>query len=150
MLTLMLVEKSLRSQNALKKFFESLGVRVLVTANPNRAISSALSLDANLDCLVFSAIELGSDSIDAFNSLSEQSGLEDMPALIILTKKQTNIVSHVRCDDSRKIVFVPIDIPEVVAILNVILRKSKVSLDSQLHQNFKHNDDFDDDMPLPD
>ena len=37
--TLMLVEKSPKSQEAFRRFFGSLGVRILITTNPERALA---------------------------------------------------------------------------------------------------------------
>ncbi|MFM8635848.1 MAG: hypothetical protein ACKOEX_13750 [Planctomycetia bacterium] len=119
--TLMLVEKSDRSQEALRQFFASLQIRALITASPDRALNRLAEPSPPARGIICSAIELGDAAVDAFNSMATSDHLRHVPALLIANPKQRAVADRAQCDDLRKIVFVPMKIPDVIAALSAIL-----------------------------
>lgn len=170
--TFIIVEKSTKSQNAFRRFFESLGIKVLVSASPSRALATIESSNTKVDGLILSSLELGHEAVEVFNSLSEPTSGEKIPAVLIVNQKNPSIVDAARCDDYRKVVFIPMNVPSVVATLSMVLRSDSPSEqieDGELHgvnqaQGIEQDPNkrpdaavrlqidsyFDDDMPMPD
>jgi hypothetical protein len=170
--TFIIVEKSTKSQNAFRRFFESLGFRVLVSASPARALATAESSKIAVDGLIMSSLELGDEAVVAFNSLSDPASSAKLPAVLIVNKKNTAIVEAARCDDYRKVIFIPMNVSSVISTISMVLRKdSQAELSAE--DGVKNIDDakgvqqdrnattrfvspvldapyFDDDMPMPD
>lgn len=119
--TLMLVEKSTRSQEAFRRFFAALRIRVLITANPDRALARLSEPSPPARGIIFSALDLGDDAVNAFNSMAENEGLRFVPALLIANPKHQVVADRARCDELRKIIFVPLTVPDVAAALAAIL-----------------------------
>lgn len=119
--TLMLVEKSARSQEALRRFFAQLRIRLLITANLDRALARFAEPSPPARGIIFSAIDLGDAVVDAFNSMPTSDHLRYVPALLIANPTQRAVADRAHCDDLRKIVFVPIKVPDVVTALSAIL-----------------------------
>lgn len=115
--TLMLVEKSPKSQEAFRRFFDSLGVRILITINPERALARLAEPTPPAKGILFSGIELGGEAAKAFNAMADHPDLKNTPAIMIANPKQQGLIEAVRCDDKRKIVFVPLSVPDVTAVL---------------------------------
>ena len=115
--TLMLVEKSPKSQEAFRRFFGSLGVRILITINPDRALARLAEPSPPAKGILFSCIELGGEAVRAFNAMADHPDLRKTPAIMIMNPKQQALIDAARCDDRRKIVFVPLSVPDVSAML---------------------------------
>lgn len=116
-LTLMLVEKSPRSQEAFRRFFGSLGVRMLITTNPDRALARLAEPSPPARGIIFSGIELATEAAKAFNAMADHPDLRHTPAIMITTPKQQSLIDSVHCDEKRRIVFVPLAVADVVGLL---------------------------------
>jgi DNA-binding NtrC family response regulator len=171
-LTFIVVEKSAKSQNAFRKFFEGLGFRVLISASPVRALTTVDNAKVKIDGLIFSSLELGDEAVDVFNSLADSELLAAMPAVLIVNHKNPAIIEAAKCDDYRKLVFIPMHVPSVTATLSEVLSKrplaepgdggsvadgkpaearppvTNMTPSSISHRSFAA--DFDEDMPMPD
>ena len=101
--SVMLVESGEQPQRALREFFAKLGFRVLVTENPQRALSRFASSPAPADCLVISATTLGAAAVEAFNAVSGDPFLADVPAILLADPRQAG-VSAARVDARRRLV----------------------------------------------
>jgi serine/threonine-protein kinase len=106
--SVMLVEASERAQQALREFFRKLGYRVLLTENPQRALSRFSSKPPPADCLILSAHALGAAAVEAFNTLTSDPFLADVPAILLAGSKQADLAGSARCDDRRRLVQMPI------------------------------------------
>lgn len=115
--TLMLVEKSPKSQEAFRRFFGSLGVRILITINPERALARLAEPAPPAKGILFSGIELGGEAAKAFNAMADHPDLKNTPAIMIANPKQQGLIEAVHCDDKRKILFVPLSVPDVTTVL---------------------------------
>jgi hypothetical protein len=115
--TLMLVEKSPKSQEAFRRFFGALGVRILITTNADRALARLAEPAPPAKGIIFSGLELAAESAKAFNAMAGHPDLKQTPAIMIATPKQQTLIESVQCDEKRRIVFVPLSVPDVVGIL---------------------------------
>ena len=115
--TLMLVEKSPKSQEAFRRFFGALGVRMLITTNPDRALARLAEPSAPAKGIVFSGLELAAEAVHAFNAMAAHPDLQQTPAIMIATPKQQSLIETAQCDGRRKILFVPLTVPEVTVLL---------------------------------
>jgi CheY-like chemotaxis protein len=115
--TLMLVEKSPKSQEAFRRFFGSLGVRMLITTNAERALARLAEPSPPAKGIIFSGLELATEAAKAFNAMASHPDLKRTPAIMIATPKQQALIDSVQCDEKRRIVFVPLSVPDVVSML---------------------------------
>lgn len=122
--TLMLVEKSRKSQEMMRRFLQNLGYRVLLTENPRRALSRFASRPLPADCLVISAQELGTEAVEAFNELTRDSFLADIPAILIASSRQETILRQAQFDDRRRLLQIPINAEKMVSLLDDLLPPS--------------------------
>lgn len=119
--TLMLVEKSRKAQESLRRFLQNLGYRVLLTENPQRALARLAIRPLPADCLVISAQELGLDAVQAFNRLSMETFLSDVPGILIASSKQEDVVQAAHFDDLRRLLQFPIDADEMISLLSTLV-----------------------------
>jgi|MDSZ01.2.fsa_nt_gb serine/threonine-protein kinase len=115
--TIMLVEKSRKAQETLRRFLQNLGYRVLLTENPRRALSRFGSRPRPADCLVMSAQELGPEVVEAFNQLSKDTFLSDIPAILIASPRQEAVLSTAHFDDKRRLLQIPINSEKMISLL---------------------------------
>jgi CheY-like chemotaxis protein len=115
--TLMLVEKSPKSQEAFRRFFAALGVRLLITTNAERALARLAEPSPPAKGIVFSGLELAAEAAKAFNAMAGHPDLKRTPAIMIATPKQQGLIDSVQCDDRRRLVFVPLSVADVTGML---------------------------------
>jgi len=120
--TVMIVEATEKDQQALRQFFTKLGYRVLVTENPQRALTRFATTPLPADCLVISAQRLGAAAVEAFNALSTDPFYAAVPGLLIAGPQQAAIARHVRLDDRRRLVQLPISSADFATVLDGLLR----------------------------
>jgi serine/threonine-protein kinase len=82
--TLMLVESNVQLQNIVRERLKNSGYRVLVTADPDRALGRFNDGNKAADCVIFSTSELGASALDAFNRFGEGQHTADIPAVLLL------------------------------------------------------------------
>lgn len=117
---LMVVESSHKAQEALREFFLKLGYRVLLTENPQRALSRFSSTPLPADCLVLSAYSLGDEAVAAFNALTSDPFLAAVPAVLLLGSKQAELAAAARSDDLRRVVQMPVQTDQMMQLLQEI------------------------------
>lgn len=104
---IMLVEVSGKSQESLRQFFTEKGFRVLVTENPQRALTRFESVPRPADLLLLSSQVLGADAVSAFNALAPDPYLKKVPAVLITSARQTELAAEAREDRLRLVVTMP-------------------------------------------
>jgi CheY-like chemotaxis protein len=118
----MIVELAGKSQESLRQFFAKLGYRVLITENPQRALTRFATTPPPADLLVISAQKLGLAAVEAFNTLSSDPFYATVPAVLIFGPKQEGIVDQVQEDDHRKLVRLPMPSADLASLLKGLLR----------------------------
>ena len=106
---IMVVEVSGKSQDSLRQFFSKQGFRVLVTENPKRALTRFETVPAPADLLLLSSQVLGHDAVSVFNALALDPYLKKVPALLITSARQSEIVAEAVEDDLRQVVTMPFE-----------------------------------------
>lgn len=106
--SIMLVESSERCQDKLREFFTRLGYKVLLTESPQRALSRFSTVPRPADVLVLSTHKLAEEAVKAFNTMSTNPDLADVPAILLADSKQGNFAGMARVDDRRRFVLMPI------------------------------------------
>lgn len=119
--TVMLVEASGTAQQALRDFFAKLGFRVLVTENPQRALSRFGTQPPPADCLVISAQSLGAAAVEAFNAVSADPFLKDLPAILLAGARQGDAAARAQTDGKRRIVTLPTSPHDVARLLDELV-----------------------------
>ena len=116
----MLVESGTTAQQALREYFSKLGYRVLLTENPQRALARFSSSPLPADFLVLSTHTLGQAAVEAFNQLSSDPYLVDVPAILLVGAKQAGVADGAKVDERRRIVPMPIQPRDLGAALAAI------------------------------
>ena len=111
---IMVVEVSGKSQDSLRQFFSTQGFRVLVTENPKRALTRFESVPAPADLLLLSSQVLGHDAVSVFNALAPDPYLKKVPALLITSARQSEIVAEAVEDDLRQVVTMPFEASDLL------------------------------------
>jgi len=97
---LMFVESNVSLQDVLRERLKNNGFRVLVTADPERALSRFTESNRAADCVIFSTGELGEAALTAFNRFAEMPHTAEIPAILLLGehhaawKKQAKLAAH--------------------------------------------------------
>ena len=120
--SVMVVESAAKAQEVFRQFFGKLGYRVLVTENPQRALSRFATTPPPADLLVLSAQTLGGAAVEAFNALSADPFYAAVPAVLIAGPKQDGLVEQVRVDDRRKFVQLPMPTADFSRLLAGLMR----------------------------
>jgi eukaryotic-like serine/threonine-protein kinase len=98
--TLMFVESNVPLQDILRERLKNNGYRVLVTADPDRALSRFSAENKAADCVIFSTGELGESALAAFNRFAEGVHTREIPAVLLLGehhlawKKRAKLAKH--------------------------------------------------------
>lgn len=112
--TVMVVESNAPLQNALRDRLKKLGYRVLVIADPARALARFEFDDTAADCVVFGTGELGVQALEAFNQFAEDDNSKDVPAVLLVDQKQTKqAAGQAALADHRVIVSMPLKFREL-------------------------------------
>jgi len=117
----MIVESSQTDQEILRDFFRKLGYRVLLTANPRRALARFASHPLPADCLVISAQSLGERAVEVFNEMSTDPFLAEIPAILLADPRQTDVTSLAKFDARRRSATFPPRAEEVGPLLEKLI-----------------------------
>ncbi len=119
--SMMLVEAGDNAQRVLREFFTKLGYRVLLTESPRRALSRFSTAPLPADCLVLSTHALGEDAVDAFNRLTSDPFLAEVPAVLLLGSKQSGFAAAARTDGRRRVVQMPVQAEAMHQVLREVV-----------------------------
>jgi serine/threonine-protein kinase len=121
--TVLLVEANAGVQNALREGLKKAGFRTLVMSDPAR-VWQRLNADATgVDAIVVSTGELGSDGVDLFNKLESNNGTQQLPAILLLAKNQTDLAQRAKLDRHRVKLSMPIRLSELRAALAKLVQE---------------------------
>ena len=118
----MLVESKAGLQNAIRARLKSRGYRVLVISDPNRALARfTAEEDTPADCVIFGASELGNLALEAFNKFASDAHTRDIPAILLVDKRQAHIINGAHRGASRKLLPLPLKVRELrMALINLL------------------------------
>jgi eukaryotic-like serine/threonine-protein kinase len=123
--SVMLVESGEQAQGALREFFGKLGFRVLLTENPDRALARFSGTPLPADFLVLSSRSLGMSAVEAFNRLSTEPYLADVPAILLVPPNQAAVASAAKVDARRQVLQMPVAAEAVRRAVSGILTRPR-------------------------
>ncbi len=115
--TLMFVESNVSLQDILRERLKSNGYRVLVTADPERALSRFNGETKAADCVIFSTGELGEPALEAFNRFAEGEATREIPAVLLLGESQLDWKRQAKLADHRAVLAMPIKLRQMREVL---------------------------------
>jgi serine/threonine-protein kinase len=116
--TVLVVESNSRMQDVLREGLKKAGFRVLLTSDPSRALGRLRQENPRTtDCVLLSAVELGESALTAFNGMSDDPKLEDLPAMLLLDAPQKAWQKEAKISSSRLVVAMPLTMKQLLASL---------------------------------
>lgn len=102
--TVMLIESNVNMQNSIRTALKKRGYRVLVYGSPVRALqrfADHIDQEPLSDCVIFSAIELGDEAVDAFNAFGDMEETESLPAILLVRHTSSDNIRRAVINDHR-------------------------------------------------
>ena len=109
--TIMIVEAQTEMQNLLREKLKQRGYRVLITNSPGRAgqrFEDAEEETTPADCVIFSALQLGTEAVEAFNAFGENPETSNVPAIFFADRRQKSLISQAKLNDHRLLLTSPL------------------------------------------
>ena len=72
------------------------------------------------ECLIFSTTGLGRTALDAFNKLTTDPFLHDIPAVLLVDGRHLSLANEARLDAYRVVTCAPFEPKEIVALIQKI------------------------------
>lgn len=126
--TVMLIESKIEFQDLIREKLKKRGYRVLVISDPTRALSRFVpDEDSPADCVLFSAPELGAAALEAFNQFGDDSHTSDIPAILLVDRKQQFVIRNAIVGPKRLMLAMPLKVRELRASLVRMLQADAAS-----------------------
>jgi serine/threonine-protein kinase len=116
--SVMVVESDANMQNVFREGFKRAGYRVLVIADPVRAVSRFRQDPTVADCAIFNAQAIGSSALEMFNELGEDKRTQAIPAMLLLDEDQQTWKSQAAMAQHRIVLSMPITMKQLRTILS--------------------------------
>jgi serine/threonine-protein kinase len=115
--TLMFVESNVSLQDILRERLKNNGYRVLVTADPDRALSRFTAENKAADCVIFSTGELGESALSAFNRFADGEHTRKIPAVLLLGEHHLDWKKQAKLAEHRAVLAMPIKLRQFREVL---------------------------------
>jgi len=119
--SVMVVESNAQMQDIFRNGLKRAGYRVLLTADPVRALGRLRQDTSAAECVLLSAQEIGQRALDAFNELGEDEKTQAIPALLLLGEHQAEWQQRANTDDHRHVLSMPITMKQLREVLAKIV-----------------------------
>ncbi len=119
--TVLVVENDPKWQDIFRGGFKRVNYKVLVTADPRRAVNRARQDITAVQCLVFCAQGLGEAALTGFNDLGSDKRTAALPALLLLDEPQKDWKEQARAAEHRMVLTMPITMKELRNALAALL-----------------------------
>lgn len=127
----MLVESKIEFQDLIREKLKKRGYRVLVISDPVRALSRFQAEEESpAHCVLFSAPQLGTNALDAFNKFATDPHTASIPAILLVDRKQQFIIRNAKMGPNRLMLAVPLKVRELRAALLRLLQQQSAQKDS--------------------
>jgi serine/threonine-protein kinase len=122
----MFVESKTGLQNAVRERLKARGYRVLIIADPQRALARFEdSVTPPADCVIFGAAELGNEALAAYNAFAEGEYTKETPAILLVDPSQTHIIQQAVRGSKRTLLPLPLSIKHLRVALIKLLADTK-------------------------
>jgi serine/threonine-protein kinase len=96
---------------------------VLIFSDPKRPLQRYTDADKKLcDCALFCTSELGEAAVEAFNEWGAHEQTRDVPAILMVDNRQTEIIKAARLSEHRMLLSLPFKLRELRVALLKLLR----------------------------
>lgn len=123
---LMIVEADVKMQDMLRELFKKNGYRVLVSSDPERALTRFFQDPQAADVVLMTTGTNGRAALDAFNRFGQEAATRDLPTVLLLDQNHHDWEEHAKTAEHRVIAKMPIKMRELREALVEATRK-KVS-----------------------
>jgi len=119
--SVMVVEANTQLQETLRDGLRRAGYRVLLTADPARALNRFRQDATAAECIVFNAQEVGEAALHCFNELGEDKKTHFIPAVLLLDATQREWQREANTADHRVVLAMPITMKQLRQTLGRLL-----------------------------
>ena len=119
--TLMFVDSNVSLQNVFRERLKSGGYRVLVTQDPERALSRFAEDPKAAELVIFSTSGLGEAALEAFNKFGQGPHTKSVPALLLIDEQHHGWKSRVKADPRHLGVLMPVKLKQLRLLLSKLL-----------------------------
>jgi eukaryotic-like serine/threonine-protein kinase len=119
--SIMVVESNAQMQDLLRNGLKQAGFRVLLTADPGRALSRFRQDAATAECLLISAQEIGQPALNVFNELGDDKHTAAVPTVLLLAPAQRQWQGDARTSENRVVLSLPLTMKKLRQTLAGIL-----------------------------
>ena len=113
----MVVESNVKMQDVFRQGLKRAGYRVLLTSDPNRALTRLRQDADTADCVILNAQEIGETALKVFNDFAEDSRTNSIPAVLLLDEGQHPWKSQAVTADHRVVLPMPITMKQLRSTL---------------------------------
>jgi eukaryotic-like serine/threonine-protein kinase len=119
--SVMVVESDSHVQEALRKTFKQAGYRVLMTADPARAVGRFRQDPAVADCAFFNVQQVGMPAVEMFNELGKDDRTREVPAVLLLGERQKTWQSQAQTAAHRAVLTMPVTLGQLRTTLEKLI-----------------------------
>lgn len=123
--TVMIIESNVKIQDSLRNKLKELGYRVLIVGDPVRALQRFHDLDpadeTPADCVIFGCAGLEINALDAFNRFAQEKYSREVPAILMVGKKQQHFLERADLCEYRTHLDLPVKFKNVRRTLRKLL-----------------------------
>ncbi|TWT52108.1 serine/threonine-protein kinase [Allorhodopirellula solitaria] len=118
----MFVESKTGLQNAVRDRLKARGYRVLIIADPQRALTRFEdAIERPADCVIFGAAELGNDALEAFNAFGENEETKEIPAILLVDPNQKHLIQRAVRGSNRALLPLPLSVKHLrIALIKLL------------------------------
>ncbi len=121
---LMVVESDTKRQDVLRELFKRNGYRVLVTSDPDRAMTRFLSDPSAADFVLFCSASVGQAAVDVFNRFGQETITKSLPSILLLDETHGELASLAEVAQHRAVVQMPIKLRQLrESVINALQAK---------------------------
>ena len=117
----MVVESNTHMQDIFRQGLRRAGYRVLLTSDPDTALSRFRQDATAADCVVFNAQELGQSALEMFNQFGEDTKTHFVSALLLLDEDQHDWQKQAHTTDRRVVLPMPVTMKQLRATLATLV-----------------------------
>ncbi len=121
--TVLVVESDPKWQDIFRQGFKRVNYRVLVIADPERAVARLRQDNKAAECIVFCAQGLGEAALNGFNMLSGDDRTISVPAVLLLDVPQKDWKERATAADHRIVLTMPITMKDLRSALAALMDK---------------------------
>ncbi len=121
--TVMFVESNPEMQNAVRQGFKSVGYRVLITVDPQRALDRFLDDSEVADVVVFDADSVGEKALIGFNRFAQEEVTRTVPCLLLLGKHQESWKKQAQLAHHRVALTLPLTVKQLRAAVSQLITR---------------------------